>query len=93
MFLVLCVYGISVCAQTCTSVSRCFLSFFFGSFSSFCLFSLFVSPYSSLVLYYFYFLDVCYLIRERKGMDLGGRGKHNQNIVHEKNKEKRDDAR
>lgn len=97
-------WDLCVCANICTSVSTCFLSFFFGSFSSFCFFSLFVLPYSSLVLYYFYFLDVCYLMR-KKGHGSGWEGRQTRSgrswggevIIRtyymKKIRKKRDDAR
>lgn len=68
-----------LCIQTCVSVSI----YSSCSFSLDIFFCLFVSSYSVLLVFYHYFLDVCFLMKDRKkGCELvrvgsnGGSGKN-----------------
>lgn len=84
-FLVLCLYGISMCVSVCVSVSVCFLCFSFGSCPSVCFvqFILFVLFYLALSNFItILWIPVCFPGRERKGVDgpggtegLGGVGR------------------
>lgn len=83
-----CFYRIPVCTNMCVSASMCvYFDFFFGSFSSVCLFTFLLSYFVLL------FLDAYVFSNKRqKGVDLrwggpwrkGGRGNHNQSILYKK---------
>lgn len=77
------------CVNMCVCIYVCFLCLTFGYFSSVCFMLL------HHFIFYYYFLDACILIRERKGVDLRerrdnkiredlGKKKCSENILYEK---------
>lgn len=87
---------VSVEANECASESMCCLCFSFRSFSSFfCLFVCLFCPIPVCSLSYYFtpllFRCLCFLMRERKGVNLNGRDweelgevNYNQNILYKK---------